>query len=73
MCIAYNVTVTKPLTWREECLYGRCKNCVNPKINVPQNIRKIKVTYSSWQNGKRIQEKRKRKTRTKLLKKARKN
>ena len=53
MCIADNVIVTELLTWREACVYGRCKNCV------PENIRKVKVAYLSWQNGEIIQEKRK--------------
>lgn len=53
MCIADNVIVTELLTWREAWVYGRCKNCV------PENIRKVKVAYSSWQNGEIIQEKRK--------------
>ena len=57
LCVKDDVIITNPLTWHAECVYGRCDDCATPSIEIPQNIRKVKVTYSSWQKGERVQEK----------------
>ena len=47
-------------------MFGRCKDCDNPKLEVPKDIKKVNVTYSSWQLGEKVQEtKKKRKDKTK--------
>ena len=66
LCIDETVNITEPLTWKEDCVFGRCQDYDKPKLEVPKDIKKVNVTYSSWQLGEKVQEtKKKRKDKTK--------
>ena len=51
-----SVVINDPLTWKKECAFGDCKDCKTLKLYIPENIKKVEVTYSSWQVGEKVQE-----------------
>ena len=61
MCARDDVDIADPLTWNEECVFGNCIKCKNPKIPFPNSIKNIEVSYSAWQHGEKVQETKKKK------------
>ena len=54
MCGA-EVLPSKPLTWKQECVKGTCKNCPNSlPLHLPDAVKNLIVQFSQWETQNKI-------------------
>ena len=50
MCHSNEIDILDPVTWKEDCVHGRCPECPNYETEVPPELMEVEVKVALWGN-----------------------